>query len=325
MEYCGQCGAQLANEHRFCPSCGALRSRLVQADAPEHRGRKRVRVRAVRPGQRTTPEESPQYAWLLRAEQQRQTYEQQIIAERQARQRAANKRAMRWSVRFLGIVGLLMLIAIIIGGLASTGVPPSSSSGSPSASNSTGAASAPTSTADASATESPSSYRSDFIQWASILASFIKYCQLATGEQLWTNTAMSLHDFMADQWQTPADVCNAEGENITYMTPPVSSADYLPATEVPPGGSNFNFSPRTPYARMSKARDELASWARHEAASAAASSCDFGQCNPPSQVTQDLLSRAEATIVAVGTQAGITLEPDTLQPPGAPPVPPASS
>lgn len=54
--------------------------------------------------------------------------------------------------------------------------------------------------------ENSAAFRSGFISWSSILASFIKYCQLATGEQVWSNLAMSLHDFMVGGgtgWNTP--------------------------------------------------------------------------------------------------------------------------
>lgn len=99
------------------------------------------------------------------------------------------------------------------------------------------------------------------------------------------------------------------------MTPPSSRADYFPPGQIPAGDSAFNPSPTTPFARMSKARDLLASWAQHEAA--AASGCDFGQCAAPDQATQDLLSQAKTLIVAEARRAHVTLDPETLLTPGA--------
>ncbi len=172
-------------------------------------------------------------------------------------------------------------------------------------------------------TDTAKVYKETIVQWSNILAMSIKYCQLATGEQAWTNPAMSLHDFLlGGGWHTPSDVCNAYVSNIDSMVPPFGSLDRLPAVQVTPGWSNVNPSPHTPYARMTKAKDMLATWARQE--TAAAHGCDFGQCPRPDQATRDLLSQAKAIIAEVCKQTGITLDPDTLLTPGTQSLPVSS-
>jgi len=227
-----------------------------------------------------------------------------------------SRRHKRLFIILAVVLGVVVLLAVI--GTLQSSVPTSSTS-APSVA--TAPPAMPTGTAVP--TDSSSTYKYDFAQWAGGLASFIKYCQLATGEQVWTTPVMSLHDFLSGGgWNNASDVCNAEVDNFTSMTPPLSSADYLPAAQVTPYTSNVNPSPNAPYARMTKAKDMLATWARHEAE--AAHGCDFAQCTPPDQATQDLLSQAKAIIVAVSKQAGVALNPDTLLTPNATSLPVSS-
>ncbi len=204
---------------------------------------------------------------------------------------APRKRRHRWRYVVGTIVGLFVALVLLGSLLPPTPTPRSSIAPVSSPTSAPVPTRAPISTPRASGSD-------DITAWAGVISNSLDYCDLATGARPWSHTEMTLNRFLSGLFSvlTARGICHDEADQLRYDTPPVSS--------------------RAVAARLDHARSLLEQWAI-SVGNAAGDNLGTSD-NTPDQATQDERTQAQAIIVDEAKKEGVTLDPDTLLPPGQP-------